>query len=225
MKAIVIMAREPEPNRVKTRLMPPLSPGDASRIYESFLLDKIENIKAIREVDRFVAYTPETSRNYFEGIIPSEFNLIAQKGKDLGERLANVSDSLFKNGYYGIMMMDSDTPNLPSSYIISGLEALDENDLVVGPCEDGGYYLIGLSRQIPEIFQGIPWSTPDVTKTTIMKAQSGGRSLSLLKKWYDVDTIEDLMRLKRDLDAAHDGSKTDLKCRNTHKILSEILRD
>jgi rSAM/selenodomain-associated transferase 1 len=225
MKAIVIMAREPEPNRVKTRLTPPLSPGDASRIYESFLLDKIENIKAIMEVDRFVAYTPETSREYFESIVPSEFDLIAQKGKDLGERLANVSDSLFRNGYDGVMMMDSDTPNLPSSYVISGLEKLSENDLVVGPCEDGGYYLIGLSTQIPEIFQGIPWSTTNVTRTTIMKAQSEGFRLCLLEEWYDVDTIEDLKRLKKNLEAAHGGSKTDPACRNTYRILSEILRD
>jgi rSAM/selenodomain-associated transferase 1 len=223
MKAIVIMAREPEPHKVKTRLTPPLDPVTASKIYHGFLMDKIEQVEGIKEADHFVAYTPESSRYFFESIIPPDFTLLPQKGKDLGERLANICDTLFENGYVKIVMMDSDTPNLPSSYITDGLESLKKTDLVLGPCEDGGYYLIGLSSNMPQIFQGIPWSTSNVTEVTMRKAQALGKKIFLLEKWYDVDTISDLRRLKSELDAYPEVSNDVFFCKNTYKIVSEIF--
>jgi rSAM/selenodomain-associated transferase 1 len=223
MKAIVLMAREPRPNLVKTRLTPPLDSADASRIYHSFLLDKIEQVYGLDGVGRFVAYTPDSSREFFSTIVPKGLRLIPQKGEDLGEKLANLSSSLLDEGYDGVMLMDSDTPNLPSGFTISGLEALNENDLVVGPCEDGGYYLIGLSRKIPEIFRDIPWSTPEVTPTTIKKSSALGLRTAMLQKWYDIDTFDDLKRLKRELDALLDNSEAYSRCKNTHRTLSEIL--
>lgn len=223
MKAVIIMAREPKPNIVKTRFTPPLDPVDASRIYHGFLLDKIEQVEGINDSDRFVAYTPETSRKFFESIAPQDITLIAQSGKDLGERLANISKMLFRNGYKRIVIIDSDSPNLPSSYIISGLKALKRFDLVVGPCEDGGYYLIGLSSETPQIFQDIPWSTSKVTEITMKKARVLGKKLHLLEEWYDIDTFKDLKRLKSELDLDPDASGHGFFCKNTYKILSEIF--
>lgn len=223
MKAIVLMAREPKPTCVKTRLTPPLDPADASRIYHSFLLDKIDQVCGIDGVGRFVAYTPDSSREFFSTIVPRNFRLFPQEGGDLGERLANVSGSLLDEGYDGVVLMDSDTPNLPSSFIISGLEALNENDLVVGPCEDGGYYLIGLNRKTPEIFQDIPWSTPEVAQTTMGRSLALDLKAVMLQKWYDIDTFDDLKRLKREMDASFENSDLYLHCRNTYRTLSEIL--
>lgn len=224
MKAIVIMAKEPEPHKVKTRLIPPLDPVTAAKIYHSFLLDRIDQVTGISDVFHFVAYTPESSRKFFENIIPHDFTLLSQRGKDLGERLANICDTLFENGYEKIVMMDSDTPNLPSSYITDGLKSLKKTDLVLGPCEDGGYYLIGLRKKMPQIFQGIPWSTSNVTEVTMRKAQALGKKIFLLEKWYDVDTIEDLARLKSELDAYPELSGDVFFCKNTYKIVSEIFR-
>ena len=104
------------------------------------------------------------------------------------------------------------SPNLPSGYIHDGLECLDKADAVIGPCLDGGYYLIGLSGHMPELFRDIPWSTGEVTGATLERAGNVGLSVSLIDEWYDVDTWEDVVRLKRDLGESLDGS---FDCENT----------
>ena len=83
-----------------------------------------------------VAYTPNDSANFFKTILPAGFTLIPQTGDHLGERLANVSISLFEQGYEKVVILDSDSPNLPSGYIYDGLECLDKADAVIGPCLD-----------------------------------------------------------------------------------------
>jgi len=217
MNSIVIMAKAPVPNEVKTRLTPPLRPEEASRLYHGFLLDKIEQIKNINEVRRFVAYTPGEAEAFFRNIIPPGFSLFSQVGTDLGERLANVSGKLFAQGAEKVLILDSDTPNLPTDYIRDGISRLDEVDVVLGPCEDGGYYLIGMRKFVPEIFNGIPWSTSEVAELTFKKAQSLDLSVSLLDKWYDVDTVIDLKRLKKDLDMQSEKSYF---CENTCRTIS-----
>ena len=112
-----------------------------------------------------------------------------------------------------MVILDSDSPNLPSGYIYDGLECLDKADAVIGPCLDGGYYLIGLSDHIPELFRDIPWSTG----VTLERAASVGIFLSLIDEWYDVDTWEDVVRLKRDLGEPLDGS---FDCKNTYGMMA-----
>lgn len=216
LNAIVIMAKAPVLNEVKTRLIPPLGPETASLLYYGFLLDKIEQVKTI-EARRFVAYTPQTSGSFFRSIMPPGFSLINQEGEDLGDRLANVSKILFESGAKKVLMLDSDTPNLPTVLIRDGISRLDDVDVVVGPCEDGGYYLIGMRSWAPELFHGIPWSTSEVADMTVKKAQSLDLSVSLLDKWYDVDTMIDLERLKRDLLLP---DKNCFFCENTYRYFS-----
>lgn len=216
MCAVVIMAKAPVPNEVKTRLTPPLRPEEASYLYQNFLLDKIEQVKSI-EASRFISYTPDTSEAFFRSIMPSGFSLINQVGADLGERLVNVSNGLFAQGAEKVVMLDSDTPNLPSDHIREALSRLDEVDVVLGPCEDGGYYLIGMRSFMPELFIGMPWSTSRVAELTIMKAQKLGLTFSLLDAWYDVDNAIDLKRLKKDLDSP---SEKCFFCENTFRTLS-----
>ena len=111
-----------------------------------------------------------------------------------------------------MVILDSDSPNLPSGYIYDGLECLDKADAVIGPCLDGGYYLIGLGSHIPELFRDIPWSTSKVVVATLERTASIGLSVSLIDEWYDVDTWEDVMRLKRDMDKPLDEN---FDCENT----------
>jgi rSAM/selenodomain-associated transferase 1 len=219
MYAIAIMAKAPFPNKVKTRLTPPLAPIEASRLYHSFLLDKIEQVKDIEVTRPFIAYTPESSKSFFTGIIPPGFFLINQAGKDLGERLANVSHELFTQGATRVILLDSDTPNLPVDHIREGISRLNEVDVVLGPCEDGGYYFIGMRAFIPEIFSGIPWSTAHVTELTLKKAWKLGLTVSMLPGWYDVDTVKDLKRLIRDIELP---SNNGFFCENTRCALSLI---
>lgn len=216
LNAVVIMAKAPVPNEVKTRLIPPLEPEEASILYHSFLLDKIEQVKSI-DAHRCVAYTPQTSESFFMSIVPPGFSLINQAGENLGERLAGVSKRLFEEGAEKVVMLDSDTPNLPIDRIREALSRLDEVDVVLGPCEDGGYYLIGMRSWVPELFSGIPWSTSEVAKLTFKKAKSLDLSVFLLDKWYDVDTVIDLKRLKKDLDMQSGKS---CFCENTCRTIS-----
>lgn len=216
LNAVVIMAKAPVPNEVKTRLIPPFEPETAALLYYAFLLDKIKQVNTI-DACRFVAYTPQTSGSFFRSIIPPGFSLISQVGEDLGDRLANVSKILFESGAKKVLMLDSDTPNLPPDLIRDGISRLDDVDVVVGPCEDGGYYLIGMRSWVPELFHGIPWSTSEVAEMTVKKAQSLDLAVWLLDKWYDVDTMIDLERLKRDLQPP---DKTCFFCENTYRYFS-----
>lgn len=215
------MAKAPVPDQVKTRMIPSLDPGAVSNLYYNFLLDKIEQVKNI-EAKAFIAYTPEIEFVFFRRIVPPGFDLINQIGADLGERLANISRSLFGQGFKKVLILDSDTPNLPVGYIKNGFEKLDNSDVVIGPCEDGGYYLIGLRESQPVIFEDIPWSTSRVTELTMNKAQMEGLKVSLIEKWYDVDTIDDLLLLKSDLDSYSADQKGIFFCENTYREIKRM---
>jgi rSAM/selenodomain-associated transferase 1 len=203
-------------------MIPDINPSNVSKIYQGFLLDKIEQISGISGNDNYIAYTPISAKAFFKNIVPDNFTLLPQRGKDLGERLSNISNMLFEKGYGKVIITNSDSPNLPSDFISSSLNYLDEKDIVLGPCEDGGYYLVGLNQHEPEIFMDIPWSTSQVTKITKQKAIARGRSIFLNKKWYDVDTKEDLIRLKNDLDKCIQDPKNMYFCARTHKIITKI---
>ena len=222
MNAIVIMAKESKPYMVKTRLIPDFDPLAVSRLYHGFLLDRIEQVRGIPDADYYIAYTPKSAKDFFKQMAPDDFHLIAQEGTDLGERLSNISFELFQGGYDNIVIMDSDSPNLPSRSITSSFKHLENADIVLGPCEDGGYYLVGLNHHIPEIFMDIPWSTSKVTKITQERANSKGMNISFLEKWYDVDTRDDLIRLKNDLDNFSEDPDDMFFCQNTYKIISEF---
>ena len=111
-----------------------------------------------------------------------------------------------QQGYEKVVILDSDSPNLPSGYIYGGLECLDKTDAV-----------IGLESHMPELFRDIPWSTEKVTESTLERAASMGMSVSIIDEWYDVDTWEDLVRLKKDLEKGFDGS---FDCENTCGMMS-----
>lgn len=215
------MTKAPIPDQVKTRMIPSLDPVTVSNLYYNFLIDKIEQVKNI-EAQAFIAYTPETGFAFFQSIAPSGFNLVNQNGTDLGERLVNISRTLFGQGFKKVLILDSDTPNLPVEYIKKGLEELDNSDVVIGPCEDGGYYLIGLKGIQPLLFKDIPWSTSRVTELTMNTAIIEGLKVSLLEKWYDVDTIDDLLHLKHDLDSYSIDQKGMFFCENTYREIKMI---
>ena len=196
MNALAVMAREPVAGRVKTRLTPELTPGDAALLYQAFLRDTLGKIGSLPGVTPVVAYTPGTAEELFRRIAPENALLLSQAGGDLGERLHHVSSELFLRGYSRVVIVGSDSPDLPRNYLELAFDRLGENDIVLGPCDDGGYYLIGLScGPEPSIFTGIPWSSSRVFATTLRKADSLGLSVGILPRWHDIDTFEDLRTL------------------------------
>jgi len=192
MQAAAIMARMPVPGKVKTRLVPPLTPLAAAWLYTGFLRDAVDRLACINGVRPFVAYTPPVAEGFFSGFVPPVFSTLPQAGEDLGERLANISEALFSRGATAVVLCDSDSPTLPGRYIREAFLRIGEADVVIGPCDDGGYYLIGMRRFTPRLFSDIPWSSAHVTRQTVEAAEHLGLSVSLLEPWYDVDTAADL---------------------------------
>lgn len=205
--AVAIMAKAPQSGQVKTRLCPPLSYREAAELYRCFLLDKIAQVNTLQRAAPVVSYSPDDSRPLFEDLTPPHFMLIPQHGDDLGARLLFTFARLFRQGFTQVIVIDSDTPTLPTAYLEQALMLIAErvNDVVLGPTEDGGYYLIGLRQSHRELFEQMPWSTSQVFPETRRRSEQYGLTVACTEYWYDVDTPEDLSRLRESLDQIQDG--------------------
>ena len=199
--AIAVMAKAPMAGHVKTRLVPPLTREEAAELYRCLLLDKIRQVGTLSGVDPYLAYTPPEARAQMASLAPQDFTLIPQAGSDLGDRLHRLSAVLLDGGHPGVIIIDSDTPTLPSTYLLDALDRIqnESTDLVLGPAEDGGYYLIGLKRPCRSLFDSIPWSGPSVLSETLRRASAQRLEVATLPTWFDVDTPSDLLRLRNDL--------------------------
>jgi rSAM/selenodomain-associated transferase 1 len=203
---MMIMAKQPQPGTVKTRLSPPLSPQAAAALYRAFLLDKIAQVGTLKAVSPVIAYTPCAARDFFAAMAP-QFLLVPQQGADLGARLSNSFAQLFAADYTGVLAIDSDTPTLPSAFLQQAVDHLarSQSDVVLGPSEDGGYYLIGLRALHRELFEDMSWSTAAVFSETIRRAYAKGLTVSALPSWFDIDTPEELARLRAALRQSQGG--------------------
>jgi hypothetical protein len=201
------MAKQPAPNQTKTRLQGTLTAHQAADLYRCFLLDTFRLMQRVKGVQPVVAYTPDEAQAYFRALVPQGFALTAQVGHDLSERLDNVLGHWLEQGYEQALALDSDSPTLPPSYVADAFQTLDERDVdvVLGPCQDGGYYLVGIKARRPALFRGIQMSTDSVLQETVAAAVRERLRVHLLPTWYDVDTPADLERLKRELEAKSDG--------------------
>lgn len=198
-RLMVLMAKKPEPGSTKTRLSPPLSPEQAAEVYRCFLLDKLAAMAAIEGTEAAIAFWPQEARPYFAALAP-QAALLAQRGSDLAERLRHVFDEAFAMGYENVIALDGDTPDLPPEYLSAGFRALDDPqmEVVIGPCEDGGYYAIGMRLPHPTLFD-VEMSTDHVTKDTLKRAVEAGLTFAVLPRWYDLDRPQDLARFQRSL--------------------------
>jgi rSAM/selenodomain-associated transferase 1 len=207
-QALFVMAKDPRVGQVKTRLCPPLMPEVATGLYQCFLLDVLDLVADVPEVDPVVAFSPPEARAEFSRLTAGRFRLIPQEGADLGARLENAFRVLFAQGYERVAAVSTDSPDLPAEYLAEAFTRIEDARVVLGPCPDGGYYLIGLSRLIPELFRDMPWSTDRVVPETEARVKRMGLTLSFLPEWHDVDTAADLHRLVGALTkAARDGSR------------------
>lgn len=198
-QALIVVAKKPVPGRTKTRLCPPLTPDSAAEFYRCLLLDTLALVQRLKDTDHTVAYTPASARDDFARLSPNGFRLVPQAGADLGARLAHALGQHFALGYRRVVIMNSDGPTLPLACLEEAFAGLDEADVTLGLGHDGGYYLIGMKRPYPELFEGIDWSTERVIAQTLAICRRLGLSVRELPEWYDVDVAEDLERLRRDL--------------------------
>ena len=203
---VIVFAKNPVPNQVKTRLIPTLSPEQAAALYTAFLTDWCETLAKLSGVDLIIAYTPTEAEADLQALIGDNATYIPQIGTDLGERLTSATQWAAEQEYTKTLLVGSDTPTLPISYISKALTLLDSRDIAIGPSTDGGYYLIGFSAanvavSVPFVFEEISWSTADVFQQTMTRICSAKATVGLLSPWYDIDTAEDLAFLHAHISA------------------------
>jgi glycosyltransferase A (GT-A) superfamily protein (DUF2064 family) len=136
-------------------------------------------------------------------LAPPGFDLVAQQEGDLGARLTALLDGLLAAGHPAAIAIDSDSPTLPMEYVAEAAAVLVNGaaDVVLGPCDDGGYYLVGVRESRPALFEDIPWSTDAVLAATLERARRLDLGVSVLPPWFDVDTEGDLRRLHTEMRA------------------------
>ncbi len=195
-RAFTIMAKAPRAGEVKTRLCPPLSAEEAAELSRCFLVDTLAKVNLLGAATPVLSYTPDEARDFFQALAPG-FLLLPQRGVDLGARMAHCFAQLFHRGYTDVLLMGSDLPTLPQDVLWQALDlmAQPQTDVVLGPSEDGGYYLIGLRTLHRELFEAMTWSTSRVLAETVERAETKGLQVAYLPDWFDVDTPEDLERL------------------------------
>ena len=224
---LIVFAKNPVPNQVKTRLIPTLSPEQAAALYTAFLTDWCETLAKLSEVDLVIAYTPVEAQSDLQALIGDDVIYIPQMGADLGERLTSATQWAAKQGYTKILFVGSDSPTLPISYISEALTLLNSRDTVIGPSTDGGYYLIGfsaaaLTTTVPHVFEEIAWSTADVFQQTVGRIHAAEATLGLLPPWYDIDTAEDLAFLHAHIAAMRLAGDT-VQAVRTESLLTELF--
>ena len=199
--ALVIFAKAPIPGQVNTRLCPPLMPDEAATLHGSFVLDTLERTKLASTklklpFDRYLACAPSSTHVFFKVMEERQgVKVINQVGDDLGARMHQAFEAIFARGYRQVLIIGTDVPTLPLDHIKHALTKLEQSDVVLGPAQDGGYYLIGLKRPVPDLFIDIPWSTDQVLRLTQDKAATAGLKTALLEPWRDVDTLADLQAI------------------------------
>ena len=197
--ALAVMTKAPRAGKVKTRLVPLLSPEEAAQLNVSFLRDTAAAIaKACGTIARGVGvYTPIGAEAGYIDILPNDFDLLPQRGDGFGERLAFATEDLFQCGFSSVCLIDSDSPTVSGDVYEKAVEILSKSGerVVLGPSDDGGYYLIGLKRNSPQLFERIDWSTERVLEQTQQRARELSLDVSLLPTGYDVDDAATLRRL------------------------------
>jgi rSAM/selenodomain-associated transferase 1 len=214
------MAKVPLAGTVKTRLGSVLSPEKCAALAAAFLQDTLKKAETVCK-NVILAYSPAGQSRLLEDLISSEITLVEQKGANLGERMHNAFEFAFrKNPDSAVVMIGTDSPTFPAENLVRGFEFLEkDSEIVLGRSKDGGFYLIGLRRSVPKLFDRIEWSSPLVFEQ--LAGNIGGlgiEKLKLVPEHYDVDTPDDLLMMKDEIFG--DESLQDL-AEKTHRWLLE----
>ena len=224
--ALVVMAKAPIPGTVKTRLMPVFSAPQAAALARALLIDQLENLRAFRNADLYLAFTPPAARPLIRRLTPTRFEIFPQRGAGLGARMHNIFTTFFAQGYKRIVLIGGDLPPVPLGYLTQAFTYLDakkssahsslakpvlsgvekrkragsdeaQQRAVLGPSLDGGFYLVGLNREQPALFDRMTWSHQRVLAQALERLEVAGVRSKQLRHWFDVDTVDDVQRLLR----------------------------
>lgn len=193
---MLLFVKHPEEGQVKQRLAKDLVTLSVVELYRNFALDLLSTIETLQSPIHIFYYPESRGRECIEWL-GEKHTYLPQTGADLGARMHHAFVQTFLEGFRRTVLMGSDIPDLPARIIRKAFLLLTSRDAVIGPCPDGGYYLIGFRNQAytADIFRDMPWSTGAVVRETIKRLTAAGRSFALLPPWGDVDILEDLQAL------------------------------
>ncbi|MBI4354847.1 MAG: TIGR04282 family arsenosugar biosynthesis glycosyltransferase [Candidatus Omnitrophica bacterium] len=212
---LVVFAKTPRAGYVKTRLVPPLTSREAAALAEALLRDTASAARRVPVRRRLIAYAPQPPAPRHR---PRGFAVMAQRGHSLGARMLVAFRQFLRPGV-PVVIIGTDSPTLPGRHLQQAFLALRDHDLVVGPTDDGGYYLLGISRPVSAaLFRGVVWSSSSVCRRTLANARRLGYSVRRLPIWHDIDTLPDLRRLERAL------RQRKTRAPHTWRVLQEWLR-
>jgi uncharacterized protein len=190
----VVVAKAPVAGKVKTRLCPPLTYEAAARLYTGFLLDTLELVQnELTNADVRIVCPSQADADGIAAIVPG-MEFVVQNSEGLTAALTEAFANCLNAGFSKVFCLSSDNPTLPAAYLEEAITALDDYDLVLGPSDDGGYYLLGAKKLYPALFENMVWSTDKVLDETIARARTADLTCHLLPLWYDLDTGVELAR-------------------------------
>jgi rSAM/selenodomain-associated transferase 1 len=185
----------PERGMVKVRLSQSIGEEAATDLYRASIQDTLTTLQSL-EIPYHIAVYPPESQDLFTRWLGPSYQFIHQQGKNLGERLKNGFETMFKKKYRAVIALASDSPDLPIEILLEAVSSLQTHKVVIGPATDGGYYLIGFSHDlfIPDVFEDIAWSTATVFRDTLVRIESVTSQVYVLPEWADIDTKSDLRK-------------------------------
>ncbi len=234
--AIGVMAKAPQAGRSKTRLCPPLLPEQAAALSAAFLRDVTENIALAARfapIHGFAAYAPAGSEAAFDGCLAERIGLVLADGsppmpdavQGFGRCLLHAVQAMLGLGFGAACVLNSDSPTLPTALLMQAARALlaPGDRVVLGPAEDGGYYLLGVKAANAHLFADIAWSTDTVAEATRERAATLGLAVMVLATWYDVDDRAALGRLLAETAGeAEAGGLQPYKAETTAAVLNQL---
>ena len=184
---VIVFVKNIKLGKVKTRLAKTIGNQGAFDIYTQ-LVAVTEDATLKIETDKRIYFSESIVENQWVN-----HEKYIQEGIDLGTRMKNAFKKGFEDGYDRIVLIGSDLPDITAEHINKGLNALKQNEVIFGPAEDGGYYLIGLSKMYNFVFENKPWSQTNLLKDTLTELQEHNINFSTLEVLNDIDNIDDLM--------------------------------
>jgi uncharacterized protein len=197
-RVLVIMAKAPRPGAVKTRLTPSLSPAAVTDFYSCLLDDTLALARSLSDSEVAIM-CPDTDVNELAQLAGSEVSIVAQKGEGLAAGLTSVFAHFTQDRERRTIAFNSDSPHLPRSVLEDAFETLLAHDVVIGPTQDGGYYLVGANASHPTLFAGDGMGTSSALERLLSRARALQLSVGFADPFYDIDVADDLTRLAEEL--------------------------
>lgn len=191
-QALILFVKAPRPGTVKTRLQPQLTPPIALQLYRAMVEDLLDTLSTLSNCDIHIYYHPADGYEEVLSWLGTKWHFHSQQGEDLGARMANAFADLMNQNYPKVVLAGSDIPSIDRQTIEEAFNQLGESDLVIGPCDDGGYYLIGMKQLHRQVFQDMTWSHSQVLEQTLHRAQEAGLKIKQLAMKSDIDSFADV---------------------------------